>query len=135
MKMMKLICLLCLINLANCFDVIFEHKPIIQEILVPSNLVEKRKVVLNCQIIQGKQPISIEWKFNDKHLIQNDNVFYANTDHDLSVLTIRSLNYDQIGNYSCSASNAYGLDKVTIEIKFKCKFIELSSIKNQTKFL
>lgn len=120
--------LLAFLLLANClssivgFDQNERDRPVIEEIHVPK-LVEKRKVVLNCQILQGKQPIFIEWKVNGNAIISSENVFYTNSDHDLSTLTIKSLNYENIANYSCIASNSYGSDEKTVDIRFKCELL------------
>ena len=107
-------------NLIDC-AIDKDSQVIIQPIHVPSNLVEKRKVILNCQIIQGKQPIAFEWQFNGHNIISNDNLFYATNDEDLSVLTIKSLNFDLIGNYSCIAKSGPSINTNTVHIKFNCK--------------
>ena len=104
------------------FEINEKDRPIIEEIHVP-NLVKKRKVVLNCQILQGRQPIFIEWKVNGNAIKPSENVFYTNIDNDLSTLTIKSLNYENIANYSCLASNSYGSDEKTVNIRFKCRLI------------
>lgn len=107
-----------------------EDRPVIQSILVPPNLVEKRKVVLNCQTVQGRPPISFQWLFNGKKIISNDNVFATKSDEDLSTLTIRSLNFNAIGNYTCLAKNEELnlFDENTVKIEFNCKSLRFRQI-------
>lgn len=110
-------------NPVNC--VVAEDRPVIQPILVPSNLVEKRKVLLHCQTVQGRPPISFEWQFNGQKIVSNDNVFFTKSDEDLSTLTIRSLNFESIGNYTCIAKNEdlNLFDANTVNIEFNCKIL------------
>lgn len=108
-------------NRVDCL--VADDRPVIQPILVPPNLVEKRKVLLNCQTVQGRPPISFEWQFNGKKIVPNENVFATKSDEDLSILTIRSLSFNSIGNYTCIAKNddLNLFDSNTVKIEFNCK--------------
>lgn len=108
-------------NLVDCS--VADDRPVIQPILVPPNLVEKRKVVLNCQTIQGRPPISFEWQFNGKKIVPNENIFVTKSEEDLSILTIKSLSFSSIGNYTCIARNddLNLFDSNTVKIEFNCK--------------
>lgn len=84
-----------------------DDRPLLQEIFVPKNLNENQTIKLNCDLVQGKQPVTFEWYFNDEKLANNDRI-KVRTGDDFSNLMIRSLSIDDNGDYYCIGSNQFG---------------------------
>ena len=101
--------------LANCDD-----KPILQEILVPKNLVENQTIRLLCGIIKGES-VEFEWYKNDKKLTEFDKrkIKYS---EDSSELIIKSLSIDDLGDYKCVSKNKYGVDSQIVSLYFSGKY-------------
>ena len=68
--------------------------------------------VLNCGA-SGNSPSNIHWKFSDGN-ITNDTVKYIITN---GVLTILNVEFNDTGDYHCTASNVYRSVSGTIELK------------------
>lgn len=105
--------LILIIKLINCEDLL------IQPLSAPSHLNEGRRVFLSCQTVKGDKPFHYEWKFNGKPLIYDNNVHVNSPYEDLSILTINSLKYENIGNYSCHVSNEFQTSSSSVLIEFK----------------
>ena len=93
---------------------------VIQEVFVPKNLAQNQTVRLICALLSGEQPVSFEWYFNDRKLIENSNR-KIKTGEDSSDLIIKSLSVDDIGRYQCSSSNELGSDRREVDVYFNSK--------------
>lgn len=91
-----------------------EELPLLQEIFVPKNLNEHQPIKLNCDLLQGKQPVRLAWLFNGKKL--ND-------------LVIRSLTIDDLGQYECVGSNEFGQHKRQASVYFNGNQLNLVNLK------
>lgn len=87
-----------------------EELPLLQEIFLPKTLNENQPIKLNCDLLQGKQPVRLDWHFNGKKL-DEDSRIKIKTDEDSTSLVIRSLTINDLGEYECLASNEYGQHK------------------------
>ena len=94
-----------------------EELPLLQEILVPKNLNENQPIKLNCDLLQGKQPVKLDWLFNGKKL-DEDSRIKIKTDEDSASLVIRSLTIDDLGEYECVGSNQLGQHKRQASVYF-----------------
>lgn len=98
-----------------------DQKPILQEILLPRKIVEKKNIKLNCDLIEGSKPIEFRWYFNDELIKETDSVKVILRD-DMSSLMIKEVAVDSIGTYKCIASNAYGSDHQKISVHFDSEY-------------
>lgn len=98
-----------------------EDKPVIQDLLVSSKLVEGKKFYLTCQLNSGKQPISFTWYHADELVRPNDRIAII-TNEESSQLTIKEMSLTDSGQYVCKVENAYGLDSKRVDLKLKGKF-------------
>ena len=105
---------------ANEFN---ENQPIIQEITIPKNLNQNQVVRLNCDLLQGVQPLNFEWYFESQKL-ENNNKTIIKIRDDSANLIIRSLSVEDLGTYQCVASNEYGKhsQKVSLYTNGKLNF-------------
>ena len=87
-----------------------EDIPLLQEIFVPRSLNENQTIKLNCDIIQAKQPVKIEWYFKNRKL-ENDSKHKIRATEESASLMIRTLSIDDLGEYFCLASNELGNHK------------------------
>src|SRR6218665_3783963 len=81
------------------------------EQLVPFKTVQKDdSIVLTCSVSKGSKPITFEWFHNlDKLFPSND--LTIDVKSSASILTFDRFRIDNVGNYSCVASNLEGTDK------------------------
>ena len=82
-------------------------------------------LVVSCSLSSGSKPIVIEWLKNGKSLMNNGHRVTFKNEEMFSVLMIRDLSLDDVGNYTCIAKNSYGSDQYTSSLVIICK---LSSI-------
>ena len=127
MNSIKLLKLVLIIQLAN--DLVLgdeEDKPLIQEFIVPRNLNENQTIKLSCELIQAKQPVTIDWYLNDK-IIEEDNFkIKIKKSEESAVLTIKNLSVDDNGDYFCLASNKYGNHKRHASVYINSKSIKVN---------
>ena len=88
---------------------IAENLPLLQEFWMPKNLAENRTVKLNCNLIQGLQPLHFEWFLNDQKLEPNSKRRIV-INEESSELVIKSLSVDDIGEIKCTVKNSFGQD-------------------------
>ena len=103
---------------------IAENLPLLQEFWMPKNLAENRTVKLNCNLIQGLQPLHFEWFLNDQKLEPNSKRRIV-INEESSELVIKSLSVDDLGEYQCVARNGQGEDNQKVSLFFdgKCHLI------------
>lgn len=117
---MFLICFLWLLQPIIANEIIFQNKPIIQEVTIVKNK-NLDQVRLNCDLEQGVQPLQFEWYFNNRKLNDNNKTTIKIRD-DSSALIIKSLSLDDFGDYKCIIKNSYGEDAKTVSVYSKSKF-------------
>ena len=95
-------------------------RPLLQEITLPKNLNENQTIKLNCDLLQGSQ-VEFVWWFNNEKLVENSRKRIKSTD-EFSRLLIKSLSVDDIGRYSCVASNEFESDRKDVDVVFNGQF-------------
>ena len=100
-----------------------EDIPLLQEIFMPRSLNENQTIKFNCDLVQGKQPVKIEWYFKNRKL-ENDNKYKIRGTEDSASLMIRSLSIDDLGEYFCFASNEFGNHKRHASVYVNSKLYE-----------
>lgn len=103
-----------------------EEKPLIQEIILPKNIVENQTVRLNCALIQGSS-VNFEWFFNNEKF-EESNKRRIKLTEDASELIIKQVSIEDLGIYSCVATNRNGKDVQKVSLIVNGLF--LKSIKN-----
>ena len=83
--------------------------PLLQELWMPKNLAENRTVKLNCNLIQGVQPLVFDWFLNDQKLEPNSRRRIV-INEESSELVIKSLSVEEIGEIQCTVKNNFGQD-------------------------
>lgn len=106
------------LNLVSCSD---DDKPVIQDLLVSSKLVEGKKFHLTCNLNSGKQPVSFTWYHLDELVRPNDKKAITNAEEG-SQLTIKEMSLADSGKYVCQVENAYGSDSRSVDLKLNGKF-------------
>ena len=95
------------------------NQPIIQEIALPKNFNQNQVVRLNCDLLQGAQPLNFEWYFENNKL-ENNNKTTIQIRDDSAGLIIRSLSVEDLGAYQCVASNEYGKHSQKVSLYTNC---------------
>jgi hypothetical protein len=95
---------------------LFDGKP---EFFVPLNdadLIEGGQAVFQCAV-QGKEPMKIQWFKQNKEIIPKYR-YKASYDSDTGMcrLVISTLLEDDVGQYSCTATNEFGNDTTTANL-------------------
>lgn len=112
----------------------FSDSPKVQPFVFPSMVQIHEKTSVLCIVKQGTQPITFRW-YKDNSEIQDSNNIKIKVMDDMSVLTIEPVSSSDSGNYTCSATNAYGKHRhsaqLTVEGKCKSEYeINFVYIKN-----
>ena len=111
-----LVLLLAFLRFVGCLG----EKPVIQDLLVSSRLVEGKKFYLTCQLNSGKQPVSFTWYHSDELVKPNDNIAIL-TNEESSQFTIKEMSLADSGPYVCKVENAYGSDSRRVDLKLNGK--------------
>ncbi|OQR76617.1 hemicentin-2-like [Tropilaelaps mercedesae] len=93
--------------------------PQISPIKVPENLEEGQRLFIVCGVLKGSPPISFAWFKDNTPLISSLDLIIMQTNSYQEQLNIERLTADHIGNYSCSAKNSHGFDKITVPVLLK----------------
>ena len=86
----------------------------------PSNAKRGSRVSVMCSIMSGKAPFNFEWLKNGLPLEKNERVVLTSTE-DISSLTFRQLEIQDVGNYTCIAKNREGMDAFTARLRMNCE--------------
>ena len=68
-----------------------DERPIIQDLLVSSKLIEGKKFYLTCQLNSGKLPVYFHWFHFNELIKSNENVIITNNEES-SILAIKEMN-------------------------------------------
>lgn len=120
---MHLLHLVLLVSLAGqCLS--GEEKPTIYDLTIGSKLVEGRRSFLTCLAPGGGQDASFEWFLNGQKVMPNENV-YVSQHEESSMLNIRSMGLELIGEYECRVTNRFGQDSRRISVKLDGEYDHL----------
>lgn len=90
--------------------------PQISPVKVPDNLEQGQRLVIGCVVVKGTQPISFSWRRDNAVLVSSSDVKVVHTDSYQEQLLIESLMSEHVGNYTCSARNAFGSDQMSVSV-------------------
>jgi hypothetical protein len=72
---------------------------------------------IQCVLSGGDTPISVIWKLNGRPLSNGNDIILEKRGKKFYLLTIESVSFEHIGNYTCSAQNAAGTTEHVAELK------------------
>lgn len=96
---------------------------------VPEIMEEGQRLAIMCAIFSGSPPISFSWRKDNVQLVSNDEIKINHIDDYQETLVIPRLTSLHVGNYTCSAKNAFGSDQtsVSVVLKYRPRWITESS--------
>jgi len=71
---------------------------------------------IHCTVSEGSLPLSFTWLKDAIRLKDTENIKIVNVEEDASSLKIKSVSPFDSGNYTCSVSNAFGVDDFTASL-------------------
>lgn len=83
--------------------------------------IETPFISISCVSSKGNKPITFEWLKNGKILTKIENRLTIRNEDMFSVLEIRDLTLDDVGNYTCLAKNTFGSDQYTSSLVIRCE--------------
>ncbi len=78
---------------------------------------------IQCVILGGDMPISVIWKLNGQPLSSGNDIILEKRGKKFYMLTIESVNFEHIGNYTCRAQNSAGVMEYVADLKVNGLFI------------
>lgn len=94
------------------------EKPTIYDLTLGSKLVENKKFFLVCSLSAAEPDATFEWLLNGKKLTSNENV-YMSQQEESSMLNVRSMSLELVGEFECRVSNRFGQDSRSIAVKLE----------------
>lgn len=79
-----------------------------------------------CTVTTGDPNFNFEWYKDEVLLQENDKISIKSVDEFTSILTLKRLDSDSNGNYTCRASNSAGLDQKSELLTMKGKFYDVA---------
>lgn len=76
-------------------------------------------ITVPCGVIEGDRPISLHWTFNDNPITPRMGVTVVNLGERSAILSISSVQAAHAGNYTCTAKNSAGTDRLSAELIVK----------------
>ncbi|XP_070395113.1 cell adhesion molecule Dscam1-like isoform X4 [Dermacentor albipictus] len=93
-----------------------QEAPKIQPFQLPARVKAGDKVIATCNLASGTPPVTFSWHKDgsDVTSFSKDISYGSNI---VSALAIPSVSLDSQGNYTCTATNTYGSDSHTVQLK------------------
>lgn len=103
--------------------------PQIAPFRVLEDLLEGQRLSLLCSATMGTPPISFSWTKDGKPVTFLPDTKVALVDDDQQQLKIEKLSSEHVGNYTCSARNAFGSDQMSVSVvlKFRPRWVTSGS--------
>ncbi|KAL3180811.1 hypothetical protein MRX96_037233 [Rhipicephalus microplus] len=93
-----------------------QDAPKIQPFQLPGRVKAGDKVIATCNLASGTPPVTFSWhKDSSDVTVLSKDLSYGN--NIVSALAISSVSLESQGNYTCTASNTYGSDSHTVQLK------------------
>ncbi|EEC17788.1 cell adhesion molecule, putative [Ixodes scapularis] len=78
-----------------------------------------QKAIVSCTVVTGREPFDFRWTHDGKVLRQTSTKYVKILAANIAMLTIESVSAEDVGNYTCTASNADGEDSHTAPLAVK----------------
>src|SRR2546422_966202 len=73
-----------------------------------------------CSVLSGSGPLFFQWSKNGQKLPDSSsNNYKIETSEQRSILDIKSISRNDAGNYTCTVTNAYGIDSYSVNLLIK----------------
>ncbi|KAL3203344.1 hypothetical protein MRX96_041926 [Rhipicephalus microplus] len=96
--------------------VVNAEAPQIQPFAFPKDPRANSKIVMSCNAHVGTEPISFAWFKNGQRVVSDTKVQTKAFSETVSILTLLDVTSEDVGNYTCQATNRYGTDSLTAEL-------------------
>ncbi|KAK8765880.1 hypothetical protein V5799_007338 [Amblyomma americanum] len=106
--------------------------PKVQRFTFPTNDVMPKKVIVHCAVLEGSEPLSFVWTKDGHQVASGRRLHVKQLSETVSSLTITEVGAADIGNYTCTVSNAAGSDSATslLVVKGLPVIVPFSFVKN-----
>ena len=85
----------------------------------PSEVEEGQLIQLSCAATKGDEPLTLTWFKDGLPLVSSKQFVVNNMDSKLSILLLRSVNFEHSGDYECRALNPVGEAVFMYSLKVK----------------
>ena len=86
------------------------------------------RFILTCSKMDGAAPLKFIWTKNGHSISQtSDSRIKIDLDDDFSMITIKNIQIDDAGNYSCIVQNRYGIDSQWSMLQVKGWSVDLNT--------
>ncbi|KAK8780167.1 hypothetical protein V5799_018495 [Amblyomma americanum] len=90
-----------------------EDKPRIQPLAFPEVVNLGEEVSVTCAAASGRKPFRFTWAKDGKPLVDSKTKYSRTVLDNVAMMTIESVGAEDVGNYTCTASNRFGSDTAT----------------------
>ncbi|KAK8765882.1 hypothetical protein V5799_007340 [Amblyomma americanum] len=88
-------------------------KPRIQPLAFPEVVNLGEEVSVTCAAASGRKPFRFAWAKDGKPLVDSKTKYSRRVLDNVAVMTIESVSAQDVGNYTCTVSNHFGIDRAT----------------------
>ncbi|XP_040066623.1 Down syndrome cell adhesion molecule-like protein Dscam2 [Ixodes scapularis] len=93
--------------------------PEVQPFSFSKNIALGQKAVVNCGAVSGDGPFEFRWVQDGKELRSTASKYVKTASETIATLVIERVGAEDVGNYTCSVSNAVGQDSFTAALAVK----------------
>lgn len=95
--------------------------PKIMQIIKEMILTEHEMFKAACITLKGSAPLQYSWTRNSEPVLADSNTELTTIENTMSTLTIKSVESNHSGNYTCNVRNTYGHDQISVNLHVKGK--------------
>nr|XP_050031654.1 myopalladin-like [Dermacentor andersoni] len=99
--------------------------PEIQPFAFSKNSAMGQRASVGCLVISGTGPYQFRWQHNGLPIVNSASKYARTKSEDLATVVIENVGAEDVGNYTCSVSNAFGTDSYTapLDIEGETRFL------------
>ncbi|KAG0439399.1 hypothetical protein HPB47_016663, partial [Ixodes persulcatus] len=94
-------------------ELVVEGKPDIMPFSFSKNAALGQNTMLTCAVTGGSESLEIQWSHNGRRVENTASKYATFVTANIATLTIETVSADDMGNYTCTASNRLGRDSYT----------------------
>ena len=104
-----------LLQLIQFFIFLNIESPVLVKLYSKNEQTKGSDLVLTCNVAKGSKPLRFQWFKNGVELSNTGRSTIENKDI-FSFFTLRNIDSNDVGNYSCVVTNKFGFDKLWIQL-------------------